>query len=174
LELNLMGTVSRAFVSGALLGAVLSVVAATSLLAEASGPTAAGLWEKDGESGRPDAWFRIIQCNGRYEGKIVKIFPKPGQDPSQWRCTKCEGEQRDAPVVGITFIKDMERDGLTYEDGTILDPRDGSQYSAVMQLSPDGQRLTVRGYLGIPLLGQSEVWHRIPDNKQPDKSGSCS
>jgi uncharacterized protein (DUF2147 family) len=169
-----MGTVSRAFVSSALLSAVLSVVASTSLLAQASRPTAAGLWEKDSESGRPDAWFRIIQCDGRYEGKIAKIFPKPGENPSRWRCTKCEGGQRDAPVVGITFIKDMERDGLTYEDGTILDPRDGSRYSAVMQLSPDGQRLTVRGYLGIPLLGRSEVWHRIADNQQSDKSESCS
>lgn len=129
-----------------------------SLLSRPIQPTATGLWAKVEPSGKPDAWFRIFKCGGLYKGKIVKIFSKPGEDPSQWRCTECEGDQKDAPVLGLTFIKHMQRHGLTYEDGTILDPRDGSSYSAVMQLSADGQRLTVRGYLGIPLLGQSEVW----------------
>jgi hypothetical protein len=130
----------------------------------AAGPTAAGLWEKRDDAGQPQGWFRIAERNGAYEGQIVRMFPKPGQNPASWRCTKCEGEQKDAPVLGLTFIKGMKRQGLAYEDGKILDPRDGSVYSARMELSPDGRQLSVRGYLGISLLGKTEVWTRLPDN----------
>jgi uncharacterized protein (DUF2147 family) len=137
-------------------------------------PTAAGLWEKVDDAGKPEAWFRIADCGGRFQGQIAKIFPKPGEDPSQWRCADCEGKQKNAPVLGLTFIKGMQRNGLTYENGTVLDPRDGSVYSAVMRLSPDGRQLTLRGYLGIPMLGRSEVWRRLPDNAlPPPKSGPC-
>ena len=149
--------------------------AVTSLTAKGQEPTAAGLWEKVDASGRSEAWFRISECGGVYEGQIVKIFPKPGEDPSQWRCTKCDGEQKDAPVLGITFIRGMQRRGLTYENGTLLDPRDGSVYSGRMELSPDGNRLTVRGYLGIALFGKSETWRRLPGNTlEPPISNSCA
>jgi uncharacterized protein (DUF2147 family) len=137
---------------------------AASGFAQQPQPTAAGIWEKRGTSGEPDGWFRIAERDGVYEGQIVKMFPKPGEDPAAWRCTRCEGEQKNAPVLGITFIKGMQRNGLKYENGTILDPRDGSTYSALMEVSPDGQSLTVRGYVGIALFGQSEQWHRLPDD----------
>ena len=140
----------------------------------AAEPSAAGLWEKRDTSGKPEGWFRITERNGAYEGQIVRMFPKPGQDPASWRCTKCEGEQKDAPVLGITFIKGMKRQGLAYENGKILDPRDGSTYSARMDLSPDGQQLSVRGYLGISLLGRTEAWSRLPENALNAEKGAGS
>jgi uncharacterized protein (DUF2147 family) len=150
---------------------MLAALAASSLAAQ---PTAAGLWEKLGQSGMPEGWFRIIDCGGMFVGRIVKMFPKRGENPADWRCTQCKGDQKNAPVLGLTFIKGMRRNGLTYQNGTILDPRDGSVYNALMELSPDSNQLTVRGYLGIPLLGQSEVWRRLPDSAlEPGRFASC-
>ena len=60
-----------------------------------------GLWEQvDENTGKPESWFKIIERNGVYEGNIVKIFFKPGEDEN-WVCDKCEGAERGAPVLGL-------------------------------------------------------------------------
>jgi uncharacterized protein (DUF2147 family) len=159
-----------------MIAAVLAFEAAAATFAkDVPQPTAAGLWERADSTGAPAAWFRILDCGGVYQGKMVKIFASPpGQNPEDWRCTACSGAKRDAPVLGLTFIDGMRRNGLAYEGGSILDPRTGLVYGARMDLSPDGRQLNVRGYLGIELLGHTETWQRIPDTAMPGRFATCS
>jgi uncharacterized protein (DUF2147 family) len=155
----------RAFL--ALLAGVVLAWLAPAGAARAEEPNAKGFWQSTDDSGKPNAWFYFTETGNVFEGRLVKAFPKPGEEGKVKTCDKCEGERKGAPLLGLPIVTGMKRDGLAYEDGEVLDPRDGTVYDARMDVSADGKKLMLRGYVGVSLLGQTKTWTRLPDNAMP-------
>ncbi|WP_437177289.1 DUF2147 domain-containing protein [Collimonas arenae] len=122
--------------------------------------SAVGLWKNiDDHSGKPKALIRITEANGVLSGKIEKLLRDPSEDQNP-KCVKCEGDLKDQPILGMTIITGMQKDGSEYNGGKILDPDNGKVYKSKMTLQENGQKLDVRGYIGVPMLGRTQTWLR--------------
>lgn len=123
-------------------------------------PSPIGLWKSiSDENGEPVALIRIFERNGALEGRIERVFPDPKEDNIPV-CTKCEGKNKNAPVVGLSIMTDLKKAGDEYVDGKILDPETGAVYRSKVRLLDGGNQLHVRGYIGTPLLGRTQTWIR--------------
>jgi uncharacterized protein (DUF2147 family) len=165
-----MMRVRWAIAVAALLPLVCSAGAQSVPSPSASAPSAGqsspvGLWQAvDSDTKEPTGWFLIDDHNGVFDGIIAKMFLKPGEDPNTV-CDKCKDDRKDHTWLGLEIIRGMKPEGENkYGGGTILDPRDGKIYKATMKVTPDGQTLVVRGYIGFELLGQNQYWTRLPDS----------
>lgn len=127
-------------------------------LAHAQPASPAGLWRTvDDETGAIKSLVRVELVDGVVTARVEKILT-PGRENAT--CTACEGDLKDQPVTGMTIIRDMRAGADRFEGGTILDPENGKSYKSHLWLEPDGVRLNVRGYIGVPMLGRSQVWLR--------------
>ena len=126
----------------------------------AAEPSVIGLWTTiDDSTGKRRGLVRITEASGQYQGTLEKTFPQPGEDPNP-KCDKCSGSRRNQPVVGMTILWGMIKQGEEYQGGEILDPENGKIYRAKMRLEDGGKALHVRGFIGISLLGRTQVWMR--------------
>lgn len=119
-----------------------------------------GLWKNiDDVSGKPKALIRISENRGELEGRIEKLF-RPADEDQNPKCVKCEGVLKDQPVLGMVFMSGLKKSGDEYTGGEILDPDNGKVYKSKLTLVDGGKKVNVRGYIGIPMLGRSQVWVR--------------
>jgi uncharacterized protein (DUF2147 family) len=130
-----------------------------------------GYWKTiDDETGKPQAVIRLWEYQGKLVGRIVKLFPKPGEEANPV-CDECSGSLHNKPVIGMTFLWGFVRDqgnDRKWTNGEIVDPDSGDQYHCQLELTDGGKKLEVFGYIRLLVkVGRTEVWLRAsPEDLQ--------
>ena len=122
--------------------------------------TPAGLWKTiDDTTNKPRSLIRITEHNGEYNAVVEKGLLET--DTGDKVCDKCTDERKGQKIIGMTIAKGLKKNGNKYDGGEILDPDNGKIYKCKMTLDESGNNLEVRGYIGISLIGRSQIWHRV-------------
>lgn len=124
-----------------------------------------GYWQTiDDVSGKPKSILQIWETpNKVLSARILKIYPRPGYDQNEL-CTACQGEKQNQRIVGMVIMNGLQQsreNPSEWANGEILDPKNGKTYHCKLELKEYGQKLSVRGYIGLPLFGRSQTWVRV-------------
>ena len=142
-----------------LLSAGLGVLCGLSLLATAqaadpNSPT--GKWKTvDDKSGKPKSIVQITESNGVLTGKIVELL----EGASEKTCSKCEGDLKDKPLVGMRILWDLKKEGDAWTGGKIFNPADGGTYASKAKLIDGGKTLDVTGKWMF--FSKEQKWQRV-------------
>lgn len=135
--------------------AVCGLAFAVSCIQSANAASAAGTWTTiDDKTGAKRAVVSVSESGGNLSGVIVKVFPQAGDTGV---CSKCPGGFKDKKIQGLRFLWGLKKVGENeWSGGSILDPKSGKVYKAKVTLN--GNKLLVRGYVGISMLGRTQTW----------------
>ena len=125
--------------------------------------TPLGTWHTiDDETKKPKGEVRItLNASGGLSGVVEKsLMPMPDADPL---CNLCTDDRKGKPKIGMEIIRGGQKvDGKdVWDGGKILDPENGKNYSARLTPIEGGKKMEMRGYMGTPLVGRSQIWIRV-------------
>lgn len=128
-------------------------------VAQQDGRSVVGTWQPP----ERDSAFEIYPCGDRFCGRITMINePNTPDGKPKADLNNEDPTQRGRPLLGMEFLSGFRHEGGgSYQEGRIYNPRDGKLYKANMKLEDSNNTLRVRGYVGVPMLGQTQVWTRL-------------
>jgi uncharacterized protein (DUF2147 family) len=124
--------------------------------------TPVGVWKTiDDKTNAERAQVRVTESDGVLTGRIEKLLGGSTMSPDS-KCDKCDDDRKDKPILGLEIVRGVKKgDGNTWEGGTILDAAEGKVYKVRMTPIEGGKKMEVRGYVGMPMLGRTQVWIRV-------------
>ena len=136
---------------------LISVFAISFVSADTMSPE--GMWRTiDDDTGEPKSLVKIWIDDGELKGQITELLNPSEPNPV---CDECKGERKDQPIEGMVFVWGLEKDGDEWKGGKIVDPNNGKEYKANLEIIENGTKLSVRGYIGFALIGRTQVWERV-------------
>lgn len=123
-----------------------------------------GQWRTvDGETGKPKSIVEISESQGVLTGKIVKLL----EGASEQTCSKCDGDLKDKPLVGMKILWDLRKSGDEWSGGKIFNPADGGTYTSKAKLTNGGKILEVTGKW--MMFSKQQQWQRESNSGTPNK-----
>ena len=128
-----------------------------------------GTWNTYDQQGTLESRVEIYKEKDKYFGKIVSLTEPtwPAAD-DQGMAGKPKNDRhnpnadlRSRRIIGMQIMHDFIYNAgkNVWEDGRIYDPESGKTYKCKLTLTSTN-KLEVRGYIGISLLGRTEIWTR--------------
>lgn len=120
-----------------------------------------GYWKTfDDDTHELESIVKLWIEKDRLMGRIVKLFPKPDEDPDPL-CDKCPGKRKNQKIRGMIFLWGFTREGDRWVEGKILDPENGKTYHCRVEVVEDGKKMKVFGYIKIIFkIGRTQTWVR--------------
>lgn len=108
-----------------------------------------GYWKMiDATTGKTKSIVQIMQSNNNtLVGKVIKVFP--------------DANANHDVMLGKVILSDLRSHQNQWNEGKIFDTENGNTYQCSMHLTENGKKLNIRGYIGIPLIGHSQIWERV-------------
>lgn len=117
-----------------------------------------GKWKTiDDETGEAKSIVEVYEKSGLVYGKVVEILRVNHKKDV---CSKCEGTEKNKPILGMIIINGLKKDGDEYNGGIILDPTNGKKYKCYITLD-SADKLKIRGYVGVSIMGRTQYWTRV-------------
>lgn len=114
----------------------------------------------DDRTGLPKGVIKIYEYDGKMYGKVIKILEEGKQGAL---CTKCDGDLKDTPVIGMKIIQGaVEHEDGEWKGKYLFDPEQAMTFRCKIWLNPDNpNELKVRGYLAF--IYRTQTWLRVED-----------
>ncbi|MBM3442829.1 MAG: DUF2147 domain-containing protein [Bacteroidetes bacterium] len=117
-----------------------------------------GVWK----TGEGTAMVRIYKNGEKYQGRVVWLKEPNDPETGKPKVDKNHPEEasRTRPLLGLINVWGfVYKDNNTWDEGNIYDPKNGSTYSCTIRMT-NPNTLEVRGYIGVSLIGRTDVWTR--------------
>ncbi len=124
--------------------------------------TPVGVWKQiDDKTGTARAQVKITESGGVLTGRIEKLLAKDARHDAV--CDKCSDDRKNQPVIGLEILRDLKptSDPETWDGGTVLSVLEGKIFKCRLRVIEGGAKLEMRGYVGIALVGRTQVWERL-------------
>ncbi|AWL28457.1 signal peptidase [Acinetobacter defluvii] len=138
-------------------------------LTQAYASSLAGYWKSvDDRTGEALSIIEIKKMeDGTYGGVIVHRFATPN-GATLTHCTKCPEPYKNKPLVGMQilsgFVEDPKKPN-NFIHGKVLEAKSGKIFEGKGQLIAEGRRFRLRGFVGVSMLGRTQVWVKVNDLK---------